>query len=348
MKSVILFLCIIASPFFNVQAFYLATHRKFTEIAIEEFFSCMQSEIWNKENKRGRKFFKDILIKENLKEDIRYLSKALQYSHFYNPNFSVNAEWLKLNRCSSDYRVQYIDHILKEYYLKEDTKTTPMFQDNICRANPFHIFFYIANLFPRKTLWTIKFELQDDILKIDPRYLALLGRVTHHLQDMASPTHVTPIMHPRLFKKPNKFFSHDAFEDYISRKIQLKYEKTQGLCDFKTTTPHSLFHLFNASAHRVLQSLREDIPIVVNNSPTIITWQKWYDTTRPPDHNGMRDYGPYGNTFGLTNFYDKESKAIRIDRKLYEAFAYTKYRQAVEDTKKAIYYFWMLTLESNF
>ena len=349
MKNLILSLCAILAPLFNAQAFFLSTHRKFTKIAIEEFFSCMHPEILSKENKRGRKFFKNILIKANLKEDIQYLSKALQYSHFYNPNFPVNAKWINIDRCSSDYRVQHIEHILKKYYLKENTKIAPIFQDNVCRANSLHIFFHGITLIPKETPWTIKFELQNDILEIDPKYLALLGRVIHHLQDIASPTHVTPIMHPKFFSTPYKIFSHDAFEDYISHKVQMKYEQTQqGLCDFKITTPDSLFHLFNTSAHRVLKSLTEEISIVVNNSPTIMTWQKWYDTTRPPDHNGMRDYGPYGNTFGLTEFYDRESKVIRVDRKIYEAFAYAKYRQAVEDTKKAIYYFWMLTLESNF
>ena len=333
---------------FNVKALHLSTHQKITEIAVKEFFSCLGPAILSKENEKGRKLFENILIEANLKEDTDYLRKALQYSHFYNPNFSVNAEWMDIDRCSSDYRVQHIEYILREYYLNKDTNVASVFRDDACHANAFYNFFNDDTFVPQETSQTIKFEFRNDIREIHPKYLEFLGSAVHHIQDMSSPTHVVPIMHPRFFGRFYEPLSHDAFENYVFYEVQMEYENTPRDCNFKTTPPDSLLHILNTSAQRALQSFEEEISVVVNNSPTTVTWTKWYDITIPPDDNGMRDYGIYENTFGLTEFHDRESNVIKVDKVLYDTFAYTKYREAVNDTKKAIYYFWMFIQESNF
>ncbi len=342
----ILSIAVFFSLIFNAQSFYLSTHRELTELAIEEFFSCVNSEILNEENIRPYERFKDVLIEENLQEDNQYLSKMLQYSHFYNPNFSVNAEWGGIDRCSSDYRVKQIEQILRKYYLNKNMESITIFWDTTCRPNPIHVFLYGEMMSATQTSsLTINFSLKDRLFAVDQEYLGLLGHVIHHLQDMASPAHVVPIMHPSV--SFFSIFSHDAFESYSSRdelQVKMKYEKesAQGLCDFKMTAPDSLFHLLNTSARRVLTSLKEDISVMVDNVPKNVTWEKWYNTMLPPNKNGMRSYGPYRNTFGLTEFYNSESEIIKVDRKLYEIFVLTRYRQAVEDTKMALYYFWLL------
>ena len=381
----------------DVKSFLLDDHRQLSQIAIYEFFRCVQPEILNTPNKQHLKRFTDIIIEGNVQEDMEYFGKMLQYSHFYNPHFYVNARWMNIiDRCPSNYRINHIEQILDAYLNGNQITMLDLSWDHQCQPNmmlwidkaqaliqkPYASnnvsFTNFNSLFHTNHNRTQLFETYRE-------YFNWLGHAVHHLQDMSSPTHVVPILHPFAFDSPTgwEIIPQDGFENneyrasVLNKIIKESHQQSlDQLCAFKKSTPETLFDILDQGARKTLNSLTQKVFIYVIDSKDsddnllqeflngslhslplqtrrlrsmTVTWEKWYDSSlaiHNPDHFGQ--YGFYKDAFGLTEFQldsddpltpeNEEGWTVYVDITSYTHFIYQRYKQAIEDTKKALYY----------
>lgn len=375
-----------------VKSFSLDDHRQLSRIAIHEFFKCVEPRMLNTSNEQTLERFTNIIMAGNTQEDIEYFDKMLQYSHFYNPHFYVNAKWLNIiDRCPSNYRINHIEQILDAYMNGNEIRMSDLSWDHQCQPN---MMLWMDETQALVQTSYINFNtphlINSDLLLLDhckirpseiyQEYFNWLGRAIHHLQDMSSPTHVVPILHPFAFDSPTgwEIIPQDGFEhnehriSVLNNIIRESHQQPlDQLCTFKRSTPQTLFNILDQGARRTLNSLTQEVPVYVmdlgddnirllNDSPTSsmqtrrlrlmkVTWEKWYDThsaIHNPDHFGQ--YGFYKDAFGLTKFRldsddpstpeNEEGWIVRVDVNSYTHFIYQRYRQAIEDTKKALHY----------
>ena len=336
---------------FHVSSFNLSTHRAMTEYAFDDFLKC----IYPKDPliQEKLKLVESEIIKSNLQEDTDYLSNKLRYSHFYNPHFYIRSQIMYLfDRCPSNYRIMHISQILQAQKMNKKLTMEELYWDKNCSFNKsiYSIFFKDPSL--SESVFNTIYQFPDQkIESINQHNLKLLGKAIHHIQDMASPAHVVPIMHPKALSISYKVLSFDAFEGFHKNAEildSIKKRDHQDRCAFINHKAKNLMDILDQSAHETLRSLMNTVDVLIKNAenqdvlPSAITWQKWYDTLTPPDKFGFRDYGPYQNSFGQTEFKDVAGNIIQVDSKSYEYFARERLQQSIEHTKSALYYFWNL------
>ena len=374
-----------------VFGFALDDHKELSKIAIKEFFRCIQPEMLHASNESALNSFNNIIIDGNLQEDTNYLSKMLQYSHFYNPYFYVNVKWLHVfDRCPSNYRIYHLEQILDAYLKGDEIDVSNFLWDSDCQPTSIlqitestNQFLRVSsNIYSASSLDFKLFHANDtrQTSKIHEQYFYWLGHAIHHLQDMSSPTHVVPILHPIAFDSPAswEFIPYDGFEDNNNRipilnqiASELDHQTLDKTCDFKQSTPQTLFDILDQSARSTLDALTQEVLIHIlkpeNNRrlqsfysplylarnerfiPITVTWEKWYDRRSAVNNtNHLGQYGVYQDSFGLTKFQldrndpqtpqNEEGWTIYVSREFYDLFTYQQYRQAIEDTKKALYY----------
>ena len=369
----------IALVFLPIDLFALALtdHEKLTKIAIKEFFQCVQPEMLFSLNDFALNSFTSVLVNGNLQEDTNYPIKMVQYSHYYNPNFYVNVTWGYVvsifHRCPSNYRIHHLEQVLGAYLQGNRLSISDLFWDDQCQSSSFlpmtdvaESFFQLSSLTPPSILDFRFFyaNSQTRIFEIYRGYFDQLGHAIHHLQDMSSPAHVVPILHPT----PSLESFRDRFEYNDNRitildRIDSEFgnQSTDQMCAFKESPSRTLFDILDQSAKNTLDALNQEVLIHVlksesNNGlgnirrtiPKTVTWGNWYDKrSAVSSSNYLGQYGVYQDAFGLTEFQidddphtpeNEEGWTVYVNQRVYDDFTYQQYRQAIEDTKKALYY----------
>jgi hypothetical protein len=138
------------------------------------------------------------------------------------------------------------------------------------------------------------------------------GRTLHHIQDMSTPSHVTPIYHgPDIFNQVDDAFSiKDHFEEYTCKKIKpiLKsisitadeFDETlergdRSLSDiYVQAGEESLEYIFN-NPNSHLAGKVDGIP---DNIPLTMFWQRHSQTPDNGKIDGFGTFGPLGDHFG--------------------------------------------------
>ena len=307
------------------SALSLNTHGALTSMALREFLQCTEGHPF---------FFEEVLIDSNMKEDTS-LTKFLQYSHFYHPHHYVHADspWPNpFDRCPSNYRVRHIEEVLEWNFLGlYSNNMMNLSWDGLCRPNVFYR--YLSGDY------SFYGERQERMQK-------LLGGAIHHLQDMVSPTHVVPIAHSL----------NDGFETYARREkredMMREVEKFPNVCDFKELGPVSPSALLDEAAQKTLASLEREVPVLIvlpngKMTPEVVTWRKWYGREDTLPRGAMEDYGPYGNNFGVPEFGGPGGTRVLVAMEVYDNFVRQQYRQAVEYSKRALYYFHIRNRETE-
>ena len=323
MKKCFLRLLIFCGFSFEMSGHLLDTHRNLTRISVREFFQCVGPDFLAVENRDNFEEFLRKVSDGNIWEDMSH-GKLLQYSHFYNPKFYVNAKWLGLvDRCPSNYKIMHIEAVLGEYFSGFPVSRINLEWDSWCRASSVY-----------------------ESLRTNEDPLDILGQAIHHLQDMSSPTHVVPIAHP-------SYFSWDGFESYkhrngVMEEIEyLPLNNGRRPCAFLSREAQTLLEVLDRAARGTLSEIDGEVPVEMTSLESgktwmeTVSWRRWYGVDGTPDANGMKKYGIYGNVFGVEEF-EFGGIRIRVDERVYRSLVLKLYRRSVEDTKKALYYFWTL------
>lgn len=160
------------------------------------------------------------------------------------------------------------------------------------------------------------------------------GRLSHHIQDMAVPSHVVPIYHAT-----PPFGVKDRLESYDSKKwlsVELNESECDKLFSEQISSPRSVL---DDLAHKTLKSVK--MPIL--SGKTVPTWQSFW---RSPEntsklgvnvHSGFGSYGNFGNRFGITikTICDNGESCI-IAKREYEQYISERYIDAVKATIQVI------------
>ena len=367
----------------QILGFSLSDHERFSKTAIKEFFKCVQPEMLHNSNRLALNRFTNIIVDGNLQEDIYYWIKVMQYSHFYNPYFYVNFKWSYIiDRCPSNYRIYHLEQILDAYLKGDRLETSDLFWDDQCQPSSILTMVGLTE--------SLQVPLLDNLHVLDFRlfytnnrtqipetyrtYFNQLGHAIHHLQDMSSPTHVVPILHPLPFDSPTSSWKttfQDGFEHNDNRiailnRIDAEFDDQplNEMCAFKESTPETLFHILDQSARNTLNALDQELSIHVSKSdnrsgnrrtvvPMTVTWGNWYDKLSASSTNHIGQYGIYQDAFELTEFQisddprtpqNEEGWIVYVNKRFYDDFRYQQYRQVIEDTKKALYYAYLKIL----
>ena len=379
----------------KILGFTMGDHEELTKIAIKEFFRCVQPEMLNLSNRATLNHFTNIIVNANRDEDMNYLAKMVQYSHFYNPYFYVNVKWFGLvDRCPSNYRIYHLEQAMDAYLKGNEIQVLDLAWDEKCQTSSMlNITNSIGQVFeapPSNTVLNFKlFHIDNQSSEAYETYFDMLGHAIHHLQDMSVPTHVVPILHPFPNDSPGLWdvFPWDGFEDNDNRVYVLNgiasesnEQSSDKICAFQQSTPQTLFDILDQSARNTLNAIKQEVLVYVlkpednrgfqsfygslyatqheNFRPMTVTWEKWYDTSSALHNaNHIGQYGVYQDAFGLTEFEMTEDDPstpqnergwiIHVHRGFYDLFTYQQYRQAIEDTKKALYYAYLRILDSQ-
>eukprot|EP01137_Pigoraptor_chileana_P002329 Opistho-2@41011 len=168
--------------------------------------------------------------------------------------------------------------------------------------------------------------LQDDIAKLIEKkdaklseFLDPLAHAAHHIQDMASPPHVVPVMHGLT----------DGYENYVSAEAL----QPSARCSH-SGVPSSLIEILDATALATLDAIASrDCVYTVNGTHTISDWSKFWQ--EGVDGESFGDYGAFGNNVGSAAFTSRDGPVV-VDAAVYAGFKATRMRAAVDATIQAL------------
>jgi hypothetical protein len=168
-----------------------------------------------------------------------------------------------------------------------------------------------------------------------------LGRILHHVQDMSTPAHVTPVFHDMKTR--------DSYELHLYKRV------TGGLLE---TVPRSsciaaysekppaadIMTIYRDAARETQQLLAAPIPVTVDGTDTEGSWNLFWkefspDTARvPPDSvlYGFGSYGPLGRDFGATAPVRRRDVTYRISQQVYDSLMTTLVRNAIGNSIRAL------------
>ena len=176
---------------------------------------------------------------------------------------------------------------------------------------------------------------RDDALE---EAFELVGRVLHHIQDMSTPTHITPIYHGPDFpfnQVDDALIISDHFESYSSdgelmnRVLdnisistdefeQLRSEAKSSFMDtYVDAAQESLSFLFESDAEHFMAGLVDGKPEQI---PFSMFWQRHQQNSADGRIKGFGSFGP------LEKMFDEPGHPIEVDGKTYRVLP-----QALED-----------------
>jgi hypothetical protein len=156
--------------------------------------------------------------------------------------------------------------------------------------------------------------------------MTALGHAVHHLQDMAVPPHVVPVMH----------WMNDGFEEYtfsgeissgFSCEDMKNFARNEDLEYFLKFTAMQTLNLVNNSSVEI-GFIAEGTPEHLRvNLPLHAFWQE-------STNHDFGQYGSVGNNFGKTDFIVDGHRYL-IDEKFYADFKQAQMKLAVQSTLRA-------------
>lgn len=186
----------------------------------------------------------------------------------------------------------------------------------------------------------------DALLRLPPlseEAWSCLGRIVHHIQDMSTPAHVTPVYHDMRIK--------DSFESHTSPRVPQVLRDmicpgdmadVMGACEAMT-----LEELYEDAARRTLTRLFEGpgLTVSVNGRPETATWDWFWERhhvhtrySTGQTHTSVPGFGRYGAPglhFGETAF-QVGTETLRILETVYQELLAVVVEKAVCDTMAAL------------
>eukprot|EP00128_Syssomonas_multiformis_P003032 Colp12_sorted_trinity150504_noHs@9794 len=170
-------------------------------------------------------------------------------------------------------------------------------------------------------------QLQDDIhnmLAVDPLtsldvLLDPLAHAVHHIQDMASPPHVVPVMHGLT----------DGYENYVTADA----EPAKG-CISKKETP-TLVDLLDSTAITTLENIKKPtLKYKQQGKDFESDWSKFWKEAS--DDVSFGEYGDFGNEVGSKEFKSVDGTPTIVKTEVYVSFKAQQMRLAVDSTVAAL------------
>lgn len=199
------------------------------------------------------------------------------------------------------------------------------FYNNGDKIGRYYILFYGSN---DKIFRKLVEELDILLESAEPnpkKIYKTAGRIAHHIQDMSTPPHVVPVYH----------YKDDAFENYTPSSVFR--ENTPELCGALKSPVVVPDDIFEQAAQNTLKAVAS--PVVFDSAKTVEkeTWKKFWGGTNDKNLDGFKNYGVYGNVFGVIppccspvcRLYSKDT---------FDRFFNGCYGRAVTDTVRLLFF----------
>lgn len=182
--------------------------------------------------------------------------------------------------------------------------------------------------------------LQDQLSRstAEARY-ELIGRLLHHIQDMSTPSHVTPIYHDGL--------TADPYEGWLKRQFAswpaTLASQPSNLCAPRSTAPgEPLDHYYQACAEATLRWLADEsqgVSVEIDGRAERLPLQAFWPLYGAKTKGwlpGFASFGPLGRAFGKTEF-QAAGHHYRIDQQSYRQLAELLLAKACEESQQALH-----------
>lgn len=149
----------------------------------------------------------------------------------------------------------------------------------------------------------------------------LVGRIVHHIQDAAVPSHVVPVNH----------FADDGFE-----KTELRgyYRSPFSIADCARIAGAEPSQILRATALTTLARIEEPVGFRTHKRIKRETWSKAF--WKPSEGEGFGEYGFLGNSFGKGLIEFEDGRTAHVAPSQYQDFKRAQVELAVAATQAAI------------
>ena len=167
----------------------------------------------------------------------------------------------------------------------------------------------------------------------------IFGRLLHHIQDMSTPSHVTPIYHDGLFSDP--------YEGWLKRQVKswptAPAPLPPNLCASLSADPAKpLDHYYQACAEATLRWLADEgqgVNAEVDGRAVRLPLQAFWPLYSAETKGwlpGFASFGPLGREFGQTDF-QTAGHHYRIDEQSYRQLAELLLAKACAESLQALH-----------
>lgn len=134
-----------------------------------------------------------------------------------------------------------------------------------------------------------------------------IGRLLHHIQDMSTPSHVTPVYHGGIPADPYESWLKQQFQEWPLEDVQL----TPGLI---ASSRQEIGHFYKACAEATLKFLadeRHGLAATHNGSPIRLPLSEFWPHYRPETRGwlpGFARFGRFGRHFGRAHLQSADEE----------------------------------------
>jgi hypothetical protein len=184
-------------------------------------------------------------------------------------------------------------------------------------------------------------ELESEIRKGESnRVFPLIGRVLHHVQDMSTPAHVTPVYHDPRTPDSYESYSPKHIEEQLSR-VSIRTEdlrelgdEVSGLLDFREKAAEATLDHLNGDETR--------FPCCIDGKATKACWELYWlpysEAAGGEEVLGQKGFGRYGvlgRCFGETRI-EVEGSTYRVGADVFRDLHRRLVQKAVEDSLRVL------------
>ena len=166
----------------------------------------------------------------------------------------------------------------------------------------------------------------------------LIGRLLHHIQDMSTPSHVTPIYHGGVPADPYESWLKRQFANWPAKLAPLP----TNLCAVPSPVPgEPLDHYYQACAEATLRWLADEsqgVNAEVDGRAVRLPLQAFWPLYSAETKGllpGFASFGPLGREFGKTEF-QADGHHYRIDEQSYRQLAELLLAKACSESQHAL------------
>lgn len=172
------------------------------------------------------------------------------------------------------------------------------------------------------------FELSKSIQESDNKKICeYIGRILHHIQDMTTPSHVTPVYHGLIVKDSFETYLH---ENMLQEESPLRKNIAVQPKEYEALQINNCFAIYREAAEETLRYLysgTNTFTATVNGKAQQLGWNYFWqrnadehpDSYEPDgDFDGFGKFGPLGKNFGDVKEFDRKGVTYKIETQEYE------------------------------
>ncbi len=162
----------------------------------------------------------------------------------------------------------------------------------------------------------------------------LIGRLLHHIQDMSTPSHVTPVYHGGIPSDPYESWLKQQFQEWPLGEVQLAPGEIAVSCQ-------DIGHFYQSCAEATLRFLGDEqhaLAATHHGSPVRLPLSEFWPRYRREECGwlpGFARFGRFGRQFGQSNLQSADEK-YQIDPASYRDLANTLLEKACQESIQAL------------